>query len=187
MQTARKLQPRGDPDNSVQKSNSIGALQDKLVVANIGEVALRPYLSAVCSSIGASMIHDHALLTLDVNIDDITIAAGPSMTIGLIVTELVINSLKQAFPGNRSGKILVEYHARGPNWTLSVTDDGVGMPENPDEAKPGLGTSIVLALSEQLEAKVEIVDSNPGTKVSMAHTQALRLIDKDKANGVRAL
>jgi two-component sensor histidine kinase len=44
----------------------------------------------------------------------------------------------------------VDYRSKGPNWTLSVGDDGVGMPADPAEAKPGLGTSIVDALAKQL-------------------------------------
>ena len=92
---------------------------------------LRPYFTALCESIGASMIRDHEQLTLSVMADDSTTTADTSVSLGLIVTELVINALKHAFPDNRKGKIMVDYHARGPNWDLSVGDDGVGMPTDP--------------------------------------------------------
>ena len=49
------------------------------------------------------------------------------MSLGLIVTELVINALKHAFPDHRKGKIVVSYHCDGDAWTLSVADDGVGI------------------------------------------------------------
>ena len=65
------------------------------------------------------------------------VGADASVSLGLIVTELVINALKHAFPDRRKGKILVDYRAYGTEWTLSVRDDGVGMPEG--ETKPGLG------------------------------------------------
>jgi two-component sensor histidine kinase len=81
----------------------------------------------------------------------------------------VINALKHAFPDNRGGKILVDYHSRGPNWTLSVNDNGVGMPAEP-VAKAGLGTSIVQALAKQLGALVSVAGTSPGTTVSIAHT-----------------
>ena len=76
-----------------------------------------------------------------------------------------------AFPDDRRGKIKVDYASRGPNWTLSVTDNGIGMPADPVDAKPGLGTSIVEALARQLKAVIKVADANPGTSVSLAHVQ----------------
>jgi two-component sensor histidine kinase len=89
----------------------------------------------------------------------------------LIVTELVINALKHAFPGDRSGRIKVDYHSYGPNWTLSVTDNGVGMAADGTGIKAGLGTSIVHALTRQLQAVIRVADANPGTEVTIAHAQ----------------
>jgi len=109
-------------------------------------------------------------LSLDVSVDESSTSADVSVSLGLIVTELVINALKHAFPSDRSGKIKVDYRSHGPNWTLSVTDDGVGMPADA-AAKPGLGTSIVQALSGQLQAVIRVADAKPGTAVSIAHTQ----------------
>jgi two-component sensor histidine kinase len=52
--------------------------------------------------------------------------------IGLIVTELVMNALKHAFPLDQSdAQITVAYDATGPDWKLSVCDNGVGKPEKP--------------------------------------------------------
>jgi two-component sensor histidine kinase len=150
---------------------SVAALQQQLATSSASEVALRPYFTALCASIGASMIRDHNQLSLNVSVDDSTSAADVSVSLGLIVTELVINALKHAFPGDRKGKIKVDYRSHGPNWTLSVTDDGIGMPADAANAKPGLGTSIVQALTRQLQAVIEVADANPGTAVSVAHTQ----------------
>ena len=79
------------------------------------------------------------------------------MSIGLIVTELLINAVKHAFPDERSGKIQVSYAATGSGWRLSVSDDGVGRASRDGEiSSTGLGTSIVEALAHQLDARVEI-------------------------------
>ena len=86
------------------------------------------------------MIRDHNQLSLDVTVDDTVTGADVSVSLGLIVTELVINALKHAFPEDRGGKIKVDYHSHGPNWALSVADNGVGMPTGAASAKPGLGT-----------------------------------------------
>jgi two-component sensor histidine kinase len=93
------------------------------------------------------------------------------VSFGLVVTELVINALKHAFPGGRPGRIVVGYHAHGPNWTLSVTDNGVGMPKDAASTSPGLGTSIVAALASQLRARVHVADAHTGTTVSLIHSQ----------------
>ena len=96
---------------------------------------------------------------------------------GLISTELVINSLKHAFPSHRHGKIIVDYQSHGPNWTLSVSDNGVGMPANPT-SKPGLGTNIVQALAKQLKAHIQVTSNAPGTRVSIIHAHLAAVEDE---------
>jgi two-component sensor histidine kinase len=83
----------------------------------------------------------------------------------------VINALKHAFPGHRAGKIVVEYGSHGPNWTLTVSDNGIGMPHASVSGKPGLGTNIVEALAKRLDAEVQVASANPGTAVSIVHAQ----------------
>jgi two-component sensor histidine kinase len=148
---------------------SVAAIQHQLARATIGEVELRPYFTDLCRSIGASMIRDHDLLTLDVTADASIAESDVSVSLGLIVTELVINALKHAFPDQRSGKIVVDYHSSELGWTLSVSDDGVGMP-HATETRSGLGSTIVQALARKLDAAVEIFDTDPGTRVSIVHS-----------------
>jgi len=174
MQSARKVQSeeaRGHLHEAHQRVMSVASLQHQLAASQVGDVELRPYLTSLCESIGASMIRDHNQLSLDVTVDDTVTGADVSVSLGLIVTELVINALKHAFPEDRGGKIKVDYHSHGPNWALSVADNGVGMPTGAASAKPGLGTSIVQALSAQLHGVIKVGDANPGTAVSIAHTQ----------------
>jgi two-component sensor histidine kinase len=171
MQNARKVQSHESRIHLVdahQRVMSVAALQKQLAASGKGNVELRPYFAALCQSIGASMIRDHDQLTLDVHTDDSVTTADTSVSLGLIVTELVINALKHAFSHNRGGKILVDYYSQGPHWTLSVADNGVGMPSAPI-AKAGLGTTIVQALARQLGATVSVADASPGTKVSVTH------------------
>ena len=187
MQNARKVQSDETRIHLVdahQRVMSVAALQKQLAASGNASVELRPYFAALCQSIGASMIRDHDQLTLDVHTDDSVTTADTSVSLGLIVTELVINALKHAFPVNQSGNILVDYHSQGCNWTLSVSDNGVGMPAA-SIAHAGLGTTIVRALAAQLGAHVSVADANPGTRVSVAHApvpilvgQIARLADR---------
>lgn len=174
MQSARKVQSdetRSHLRDAHQRVMSVAAMQKQLAATSAAEVELRPYFKTLCESIGASMIRDHNQLSIDVSVDGTVTSADISVSLGLIVTELVINALKHAFPDEQRGKISVDYHSSGQNWTLSVSDDGVGMPVDTINAKPGLGTSIIQALSQQLQAVVTVTSSNPGTFVSVAHTQ----------------
>ena len=163
-----------------QRVMSVAALQKQLAASTLGDVLLRPYFTQLCNSIGASMIRDRSQLTLTVTADDSAAPAETSVSLGLIVTELVINALKHAFPDRRPGKIVVDYRAHGPNWTLSITDDGTGMPKRPGASKAGLGTTIVEALAKQLHARVQVDDANPGTVVSVVHTH-LAVVETDAA------
>jgi len=174
MQSARKMQSdetKAHLYDAHQRVMSVAALQQQLASSSVSDVKLRPYFTALCDSIGASMIRDHNQLSLEVSVDESVTTADVSISLGLIVTELVINALKHAFPGDRNGKIKVDYQSHGPNWTLSVADDGVGMPPDAARVRPGLGTSIVHALTRQLQAHVKISGANPGTMVSIAHMQ----------------
>lgn len=181
MQSARKVhsdETRNHLQDAHQRVMSIAALQRLLAGSNRGDVELRPYFWALCDSIGASMIQDRDQLSLEVTVDASITATDISVSLGLIVTELVINAIKHAFPANRAGRIWVEYRCHGPNWTLSVTDDGVGIATG--SAKPGLGTSIVEALAKQLGAEIKVTDAHPGTKVSIAHASVPMLVAQNR-------
>jgi len=186
MQSARKVQSeeaRSHLHEAHQRVMSVASLQHQLAASQVGDVELRPYLTSLCESIGASMIRDHNQLSLGVTVDDTVTSADVSVSLGLIVTELVINALKHAFPEDRNGKIKVDYHSHGPNWTLSVIDNGVGMPTGAPSAKPGLGTNIVQALSTQLHGVIKVSDVHPGTAVYVTHTQLAIVTDDAKAAG----
>jgi two-component sensor histidine kinase len=132
--------------------------------------------SQLCDSIAASMIADSDQLSLRVTGAGGIVEARVSVRLGLIVTELVINALKHAFPDHRRGKITVDCEFRSPNWVLSVTDDGVGMPSDAAHVRKGLGTSIVQAHASQ-QATVNIEAARPGTRVAITHTQIALVAD----------
>ncbi|MDB5523676.1 MAG: histidine kinase [Rhizobium sp.] len=184
LQSARKVQSeetRTHLKSAHSRVMSIAAVQQQLAESSVGDVELRGYFEQLCRSLGASMIHDPEQITIDVNVDKTVIEASISVSLGLVVTELVINSVKHAFPNQRKGKITVDFHAKGKDWTLQVTDDGIGMPANSNDAKPGLGTGIVEALSNQLQAEITVSDAMPGTMVSIAYRDADVVIDRPAA------
>jgi two-component sensor histidine kinase len=142
MQSARRVQSeeaRGHLHDAHQRVMSIAAVQRHLASSTPGDVALAPYFAQLCESLGASMIHDSKQLSIAVTVDDSVVSANVSVSLGLIITELVINALKHAFPERRHGKIKIDYRSDGSDWTLSVVDDGVGC--RPEPIKPSQGSA----------------------------------------------
>ncbi len=145
---------------------SVAAVQQHLQ-QSLGDVEVNHYLTKLCNSLASSMIRESRPLSLDVRADEALISSRAAVSLGLIVTELVINALKHAFPHGRGGLILVEYRVEPSGWVLSVTDDGVGMPAK--GFKVGLGTTVVQALAQQVGAEVAISDAAPGARVALTH------------------
>lgn len=172
MQSARRVQSeeaRGHLQSAHHRVMSIAALQRQLSISSGSTVELRPYFSQLAQSLGASMIPDPERLSIKVTADDSAVDAGVSVSLGLIVTELVINALKHAYPDERGGLISVGYLSSCGDWTLSVTDDGIGMPSGKEAPKAGLGTGIVEALVKNLDAEIIYCDAGPGTAVTITH------------------
>jgi len=170
LQGVRKLSSDESRDylrDAHQRIMSVAAVQRQLSGAELGDVDLRDYLTDLCRSIGDSMIRDHDRLTLSATIDDTLVSSGKAVSLGLIVTELLINAIKHAFPKQRPGRITLDYRSQGEGWTLTVRDDGVGLPPDPSIAKPGLGAGIIRALAQQLGAVIVITDAEPGVRVSI--------------------
>lgn len=172
MLSARRVQSeevRGHLTNAHHRVMSIATAQKLLSDSQVGQVPLRPYLVQLCASLGASMIADDDAIRLDVDCDNSVVEATVSVSLGLIVTELVINALKHAFPDQQNGAIHVAYAATADGWTLSVADDGVGLPRGPALPRVGLGTSILQALSRNLGAVIAFGDTPKGTTVTVTH------------------
>ncbi len=171
MQSARKVgsaETRGHLKDAHGRVMSIAALLRQLASSDVAEVDLGVYLAQLCQSLGASMIEDHDRLTITAHSDGSKVAANVSVSLGLIVTELVINSLKHGFPDDRRGAITVDYKAVGDDWTLTVSDDGIGIPAAAN-TNAGLGTNIVNALAKHLQAEVVVSNGQPGTIVALVH------------------
>ncbi|CDZ60133.1 sensor histidine kinase [Neorhizobium galegae] len=180
--TTTSEETRGHLENAHHRVMSVAALERLLSTSGDGDIEVHAYFTQLCESISASMIGDVDQISLIVEGGDGVVEARVSVSLGLIVTELVINALKHAFPDGRPGKITIDYNFHGPNWILCVRDDGVGMPLTAP-VRTGLGTSIVAALARQLHALVETTPKHPGTQMSITHTQVALVEGEPEAAG----
>jgi two-component sensor histidine kinase len=88
-----------------------------------------------------------------------------AIPIGLIVNELVTNSLKYAFPNNQKGIIKIGLKKEGSQLFLKVSDNGIGKSEKEEYIGTGFGTKLIQLLTRQLEGKMDL-DIENGTMVS---------------------
>ena len=98
---------------------------------------------------------DYVKLTSDVH--GITMGIDTAVPCGLLVNEIVTNSLKHAFPNERKGEVKIDIKMDGENYVMKISDNGIGIPGNInfDEEK-SMGVQLIKMLTEQLDAKVEI-------------------------------
>jgi two-component sensor histidine kinase len=151
---------------------SVAAVQEHLhASAGIGSMEMQPYLTKLCEALAHSMIGEDQFVSLRVLGSGGRATCRDAESIGLIVTELVINALKHAFKSTtKDGEISVSYEVSGTDWKLSVVDNGIGRPDGVfAQAKSGLGTGIVKALAKQLDSQVVTLSGPEGTAVSVTH------------------
>jgi chemotaxis protein methyltransferase CheR len=157
---------RGHLQDAHKRVMSVAALQKNLQASGHGEaIAVGPYLSKLCGTLAQSMIGETRPVALETKVSGGTVVSSEAVSLGLIVIESVINALKHAFPADKTdGRIVVAYDTSGSGWTLSIADNGVGKPhEGAANVKSGLGTSIVQALANELDAKVEFSSDQYGS------------------------
>jgi PAS domain S-box-containing protein len=106
-------------------------------------------------------------IVLTTDIRDISLAIDTAIPVGLIINELISNSLKYAFPDGRKGEISLVIHRQEHTLTLLFKDNGVGIPADFDwrNAK-SLGLRLVISLVEQVQGTIEL-DRTAGTKFTI--------------------
>jgi PAS domain S-box-containing protein len=172
--TVKSEETRLHLQDAHQRVMSVAAVQQQLLASGHGaQIEIGPYLVRLCETLAASMTEDSHPVSLRVQADGGTASSAEAGSIGLIVTELVINAFKHAFVGERAvGQLVVAYETADTGWRLAVSDNGVGTPQahlGPARTTSGLGAIIVDALARQLGARVDTVTNSPGTTVSITH------------------
>jgi two-component sensor histidine kinase len=163
---------RRDLQDAHRRVMSVAAVQEHLHASEgIDQIEVSGYLTTLCGSLATSMIGEARQIAIEVTSQKSMIDSARAVSLGLIVTELLINSIKYAFPYARpDGWIKVTYEVSGSDWMLTIADNGIGKAvAEAAKAGGGLGTAIVAALVRQLDAKMEtLTGPNAGMIVSVA-------------------
>ncbi|HTX61659.1 MAG TPA: PAS domain S-box protein, partial [Methanobacterium sp.] len=119
-------------------------------------------------SLVSSLFHTYGMesrVIMVINVDKFFLNVETSVPLGLIISELLSNSLKYAFPGDRIGKLTISIGHVDNDFELIISDDGVGFPEGIDfrNVNSSLGLQLVNSLVNQLDGSIEL-DRSKGTK-----------------------
>ena len=162
-----------------QRVMSVAAVQGHLQASDgIEQIEMGPYLTKLASGLAASMVGPKQDIDINVVSDKGRLPTSHAVSIGLIVTELTMNAVKYAFPKSRaSARIRVTFETAGGDWKLTVSDNGAGRGQSPDEPPAsGLGTTLIAALAKQLDALVSESSTKNGLTVHVTRaTFASRL------------
>lgn len=141
---------------------AVSLANDQLSPSRSEKVAMPSYLRAICTGL-ASQRSD---VSVTVKADDISLPSEHAVPVGLIVNELVTNSLKYAFEDRTGGSVTIELSAGagGGRARLEVADDGSGIPEG---AKRGTGTRLLQSLVRQVAGEMEQTSSEQGTRTTV--------------------
>ncbi len=160
---------RAELRDAHQRVMSVAAVQSHLHASGgIDHIDIGAYLTKLSAGLAASMIGPHHGIEIEVVADDGTLESSHAVSLGLIVTELIINAIKYAFPNARAdARILVTFEMDEADWKLSVSDNGCGRATSTATSSSGLGTVIVEALAKQLQARIDEVSSPNGLRVDV--------------------
>jgi PAS domain S-box-containing protein len=169
-----RLEARNVPDDATGarfdrlagRINALAVLYDALARENANNsVDLGVYLGQIASAV----MQAHAVegIRLDMKLDTWPVSVNVAMPAGLVVNELLTNSLKHAFTGREGGTIKLHGLIDDDGCHIIIADDGVGLPDGAIWPKPGkLGAIIVQSLRQNASAKVTVT-SSPGNGMSV--------------------
>jgi PAS domain S-box-containing protein len=137
---------------------SMAIVHEKLYQSDsLSNINLKDYFSSLVSSILRTYGKGDRHISWEVKVGVVYLGIDTVIPLGLIINELVTNSVKYAFPNNKKGKIMIKLEIEGDLYVLTVSDDGVGIPENiKPENTDTLGLQLVISLIDQIDGEYDL-------------------------------
>ena len=153
--------------NAIARVGAIGHVHRQLYASdNVQAVDLGRYLDNLIADLSQALGPDGSGVRLKVEIEPATMTTDRALTIGIIVTELVLNALKHAYPEGQNGEVRVSCrrHPEG-GVVLAVADDGHGMVAKPQAGRGGSGQRIIQMMASKLRGSLEHDQAHRGTRI----------------------
>lgn len=150
---------------SQNRVKSMAMIHEKLYQSRgLARIGFRDYIKHLVTYLFQSYVVDIDRIKIDTEVDDIFLDIDTAIPCGLIINELVTNSLKHAFPNNMEGNINIQLKKIDDRYILKVVDNGIGFPENLDFRRTEtLGLQLINNLVMQLDGTAELIN-NGGTE-----------------------
>jgi two-component sensor histidine kinase/CheY-like chemotaxis protein len=149
--------------------SAIAGLHRKLYTSDdVRSVSLDSYLASLAEELDTTMKASGHSSRVRLDLEPMTVPTDRAVSVGMIVTELLTNAYKYAYPGDRQGEVRIVMKRSSPQVaTLSVEDDGIGWDGTGAARGTGLGTRIVTAMAGQLGTSITYGDGRGGTRISL--------------------
>jgi len=156
-------------NKSRARVETMALIHDKLYKStDLENIDIGNYLCDLTTQILKAYGADSSQVNLNVKSDNVSVGIDTAIPCGLIVNELVSNSLKHAFRVNQTGNIEIKVYKEDNNIVLYMSDDGVGLPKNFNlEETESLGLQLVTTLVKQLDGTIDIDSSRNGITLVM--------------------
>jgi len=164
-----------------QRVMSVAAVQSYLhASAGIEQIEMGPYLTKLTAGLASSMVGPKQDIDILVEASKGALPSSHAVSIGLIVTELIMNAIKHAFSkGRASARIDVTFEKAKSDWKLTVSDNGVGRLLNErSTTSTGLGTALIGALAKQLNAQTTETSTKNGLTVEVTRATFASLLPR---------
>ena len=146
---------------SQNQVRSMAMIHEKLYQSNnLNSINFSNYVKTLLDSLIYDNPHDLSHINVEYDVEDIELNIETSVPCGLIINELVSNSIKHAFPPDTEGNISIKmYHDNDDNYVLMVADDGVGSVRETEMLNDNeLGLKLVNSLVKQLGGTIKILE-----------------------------
>jgi two-component system response regulator len=163
---------------------SIAILHEKLYQSeDLAKIRFDEYVKILTEDLLYFYELDKSNIKLNIDVEEVSLNIETAIPCGLIIDEMVANSLKYAFPDNRIGEIKIELHLDDNNkYNMIVSDNGVGISADIDPEKTDtFGMQLIKYLTKQLKATIEL-DKNNGTTYNLIFNE-LEYRDRVKTDG----
>lgn len=150
---------------SQNRAKSMAIIHERLYQSSdLKSLEFGNYIRTLVNELSRNYALDPEKIKTNLDVEDIQIDINLAIPLGLILNELVSNSMKHAFPDNRDGEINIEFYKDSGKLVLMLEDNGVGFPADLDyKNTDSLGMQLVNSLTDQIKAKMELKVDN-GTK-----------------------
>jgi PAS domain S-box-containing protein len=153
---------------SQNRVKSMAIIHEKLYQSgNFAEINVAEYLKNLTASIYSSYGVELDVISLEINAQHIFLDITTAVPCFLIINEMITNCIKHAFPGDRRGKITINFEKTNDKHIIRIQDDGIGLPKDLNINKTStLGMQLINNLTAQLDGEIQ-VKSNNGTEFTI--------------------